>query len=418
MNVTRTRSRDERVATKITWDEYKSNPSVHNSGQFSGSLSGKTVTIQDFPHANFRKRIEAGEAIWGDLYLTSWERTAPSSSVTLGPGSDATHYTETETGDLSSLVESQFAPDRSLSSDLPRMFNAALIKAYANIHQDQVVSGEALSDMTRTIGMLSRPFGQARNLLSRMASRSGRLSRRASHNASSAAASAWLEYRYGWKPLVLDTQQIIKNTQSFRERLYKRRLVSRSTVSQTRTTSRAIVDHIPPFLSEWRMSGGVTDAQECKAHAGVLYEVANRTSSQQLASDFSLTSRDLVTTAWELVPYSFVVDWFCSIGDWLQAIMPDPAISVKGNWVTCKSTYITSYNGGPIRKTGWIPPGASANIGNWTGATVKVTNVERQCNQPIPPPPLNFNFSSVTHAIDGAALSLNPLIESLRRFRR
>jgi hypothetical protein len=45
----------------------------------------------------------------------------------------------------------------------------------------------------------------------------------------------------------------------------------------------------------------------------------------------------LPTTAWELVPYSFVADWFINIGDVIQSVRPTGALASK----SCLSTKTT-----------------------------------------------------------------------------
>lgn len=48
--------------------------------------------------------------------------------------------------------------------------------------------------------------------------------------------------------------------------------------------------------------------------------------------DLGMTGKDLVTLPWELVPYSFVVDWFFNVGDVLGALVPAPHLQNLCSW--------------------------------------------------------------------------------------
>lgn len=50
---------------------------------------------------------------------------------------------------------------------------------------------------------------------------------------------------------------------------------------------------------------------------------------------------DLAVTAWELVPYSFVLDWFITIGDMLTAFSPFATGSLK--YATLATKTVTTY---------------------------------------------------------------------------
>jgi len=57
------------------------------------------------------------------------------------------------------------------------------------------------------------------------------------------------------------------------------------------------------------------------------------------------TAKQIVTLPWELVPYSFVIDWFANVGDFLGA-MADFALSEKalGSCVVGRWDIQESYN--------------------------------------------------------------------------
>jgi hypothetical protein len=67
------------------------------------------------------------------------------------------------------------------------------------------------------------------------------------------------------------------------------------------------------------------------------------------------TAKGLITLPWELIPYSFVVDWFVNVGDFLGSLVPLPGVKPLGscliterdsvtNWVLLSHTADTGYS--------------------------------------------------------------------------
>jgi hypothetical protein len=66
----------------------------------------------------------------------------------------------------------------------------------------------------------------------------------------------------------------------------------------------------------------------------VIYDVKNRTTLDELNGFLGFQLRDIPATLWELTPWSFVSDWVLNVGDWLQAVTPNPRVSILGHWTT------------------------------------------------------------------------------------
>lgn len=120
------------------------------------------------------------------------------------------------------------------------------------------------------------------------------LSRKAGHDLS----STWLDYEYGWKPLlsdVKDAAELLAKQLNF------------------------------PQVKDYR----VRMCHEASSHSSGSvsyphYYAANRLQicariSEPLSTPQLLGITDPLSVAWELMPYSFVFDWFLPIGDYLQA---------------------------------------------------------------------------------------------------
>lgn len=296
------------------------------------------------------------------------------------------------------------------------MADVALVRAYTKMNESSIMGGEILADLDKSVAMLKAPFRESSRLINKMYRRADSL--RSTMTAARAGAKAWLEYRYGWKPIILDMETAIKEASTFREKLDRQRLVARSSEKYSRKTTN--VFYRRPLLSPysgWKATGSVQSEDSVRAHAGVIYGVENRTSSEKLLKILGYRPRDLPATLWEVTPYSFVVDWFANVGDWLQAITPVPGIEVQGSWVTLICEANTYYSGGALEVQVAVPDLRWA-AGTWGASTILSKDVVRYCNPRLSnTPSLTVREPSVLHAVDGLSLSLGQLSRQLGRLR-
>lgn len=119
------------------------------------------------------------------------------------------------------------------------------------------------------------------------------------------AADAWLEYWYGWYPLVMD---IFGLCELLNEGLKKQDQLFRVTRLVTESTPAR-----PFFGSETGIeSSGTFDIS---AKATIWFKVV---SSIHALSELGLINP--LSVAWELTTLSFVIDWLIPVGDWLQSL--------------------------------------------------------------------------------------------------
>lgn len=387
-----------------------------NRGSYPSGSTGESKTISDCPHPGFRKAISSGGVVMGDLILTRGWRKVTIGSVLY---SASNGYYVTYSGDMMAFLEPNILITvSSVFDDIPKMSSVALMNAMGKIRKNSVMSGEVLSDLGKTVGMLRHPLESSVSLTRRMLKSAKRGYGKTARSVTRANADAWLEYRYGWKPLLLDINQAAKNAMSFRDRLYPRRLVVRASEKGSRNQTISFSDAVvaTPVPTGWKASGSVTYNENVEAHAGIMYEVSNRTTSEQISADYRLGVDSLAQTAWEVIPFSFVVDWFANVGGWLEAIVPNPGVSILGRWVTTKAEQRRAYT--PfILKT--RSDGSSIYEAGTLGSSEHyAVTVTRDTNPQLPPtPPLNLDFSSVTHAVDGASLLAQKVISGLGSLR-
>lgn len=153
-----------------------------------------------------------------------------------------------------------------------------------------------------------------------------------------AVSQAWLELQYGWKPLLSD---IYGTAEFFAERALKRQ----QTILEERQSGKVK----RTFYDKYRLVNVDTNRIdirdfrgdfEARSHCSIKYVIDNP--SHNLAHKFGLTNPALL--AWELVPYSFVVDWFLPIGKYLEQIGQTAGLKfISGHTTTIKRSIYSGF---------------------------------------------------------------------------
>lgn len=127
----------------------------------------------------------------------------------------------------------------------------------------------------------------------------------------SAIADRWLELQYGWMPLLSDIYQanndVIRQATLCDPRLSVKSTMQRKVRSYTTTVDSA----------GYTISTATVKRQLCK----VRLDYSLMSWFKALGSRFGVSNPALV--AWELVPFSFVVDWVAPIGEWIATADAD-----------------------------------------------------------------------------------------------
>lgn len=149
--------------------------------------------------------------------------------------------------------------------------------------------------------------GAARALGVKVPNGSSNFYRRWERNQSEAISTGWLELQYGWLPLLSDAYGSVKFLDTFLKakpllfHASTRKQVSRSDYLKTQQA-----EYIEEYFYQSK------------------FEVSSRCSYRMTAAPYhnwsSLGFTNPVDLAWELLPFSFVVDWFIPIGNFLSSL--------------------------------------------------------------------------------------------------
>lgn len=131
------------------------------------------------------------------------------------------------------------------------------------------------------------------------------------------APELWLQYAYGWSPLCSDIYAVIGNWYKRMEEGYPILAQGVGGHQPNVATSQYVVCD-EAFKNETVFKSRIVKYK-------VWYEIDNSRIANM--SSWGLTNPALL--AWELLPYSFVVDWFLPVGDWLSSVNYDVGLYFK-----------------------------------------------------------------------------------------
>lgn len=131
----------------------------------------------------------------------------------------------------------------------------------------------------------------------------------------------WLEYSYGWRPLLSD----IHGAAELLADSFARR---RPTVCRGKASTRHQINDISTVTyGDVRITGAQMSEASCKLR----FEVEDAT--RDLLTRTGIANPALL--AWELLPYSFVVDWVYPVGNFLKAAATPQGLNFLGGSVSC-----------------------------------------------------------------------------------
>lgn len=310
-----------------------------NSATLSLGKVGVVETISDVVTPGFRKKSALGAVIMNPMSLN---RVSASDSGGSGyhdkvstpfDCSGTKRYTERKW--LSSTVSYYYS--QYVQSGTPGVTNPSC----ASLLSDSEISSASIEAMTRALSergrgsnsnlyetlaegrkalaLLPSIFQNIRKILSK---RSGRIR---------SSAEAYLAYRYGLRPLIQDAASIIEAVKADKGRI---RETSRGYTSLSASGAKGTVHTWS--TGSITFNNFISDVVSCRAMS--LDEV-----SVDLHYKAGFGAKQLLTVPWELIPYSFVVDWFVNVGDFIGSLVPVPQCQPLGSCLVITRTRINNF---------------------------------------------------------------------------
>lgn len=208
--------------------------------------------------------------------------------------------------------------------------DVALSKAWANVDISSIQALASLGELPETLhwmaSLLKRMVGILDAFSRKRVIRNLQKIARNGTSVINEMSDMWLELRYAVRPLVMEMQQaveawnaVLNKSDRFTARGFNR---IDSTI-ETSTESIALSSFIGATISRKR-------TLSANFRAGVLFTIDDNVN--ELRSVWGLDQP--VETIWELIPFSFMIDWFFSIGHTISAWTINPGLHPLASWIT------------------------------------------------------------------------------------
>lgn len=299
----------------------------------SGKASTRVEVVNDVVTPNFRSRMAAGEIICNPLWRTIIEEDhvqatsyshemRRTSSLSCSPSGSVAQIRKTEgtivppdPGFITFDTYPEIAVLRQSIIDL------AVTDAYANIDTSSMLAGATVAEGRKTIDSMVDISWRAFRIFKAVKKLNFIALRKEIRPRE--LANRYMEYRYAIRPVIIDARNLIQATQ---RRLGYERKVYRGYASGSRTLS-----DTKKISVAWATSAtwNRTYKYDLSVRAGVLCDVD--------VSVVNVAGLDQpLETMWELLPFSFMVDWFANVGSTLAAHTPNAGVKQRASWYTLR----------------------------------------------------------------------------------
>jgi len=228
-------------------------------------------------------------------------------------------YRREQTDYLSKYYSSLTAPPA--GNHIPEARTEATRRFVSNARQklSPASLGVTFGELNETLGMLHHPGAaivkRIGSYLTKVNKNLRRNKRAPVKKRNEVVANTWLEYSFGWAPFLGDMKNIAAAAQKERNGLKSLYVVGKGTAETS--------------VNE---AGGSLAYPGAGSHA---FDITRKTStdswcygelkpefgdSGNFPEAFGLYPRDILPTIWELVPWSFAIDYFTGVGDFISSM--------------------------------------------------------------------------------------------------
>lgn len=324
------------VGKGLTW--YTSCLGVQTSSEYNTHRSGTLTGMSDIVVPNFYVRSKRGEIFNNPMRKVkqtfsgggTGNQTTTISCPT--PPADAGHVVDWETSQRAFNVKFQFSPYRDelghLSYPAPRLVDVESLRTIAataalgDVDASTAQTLLTMSEAAKTLKTLANPLGATLKYL-KSNPRPGRKGKAAAQ----AVSSQYLTWYYGIMPTMMEIENVLEALTTSPE-VYRQTARGKAT-GTANETSTEVVGGCSKYTNLFTYSENV------EIRSGILY-----LPSGGFDTVWGTRLSDIPLTAWELIPYSFVVDWFVNVGDFVAALSPRVGVSYLSAWQTLKMTQI------------------------------------------------------------------------------
>lgn len=399
----------------------------------AASMPGITGEIMtDVVTPGYRELSIAGKVIinpmtkrTGGLYIEPFSGTW-ATNVWIGGGTPPTGTTLLYTHHVNNYNASYLNPNfpSIQTGDIELIKTSAMNSALGKSHQRDVLGAVDLMESGKTYTMLATQLGRFTSMVKtakrikrgdiNIGTLKGELAHMSKYKGLTTLATAkgagdlWLEFQYGVIPLMLSIEGLVKALHSS-----KQESINPITGKPIRQTYRG-KDTTADFISKdnkiavtgsygsqiWDTYTHSVDFNY-EAKAGIITSYA-----PSLKARLGMEMRDLPSTAYELIPFSFVADWWLNLGKYIEAATPVSGFSSYGSWLTVITEEYHTYAYSRVGASGASKTYRSTYNSLSCSVSYWIREYHRTPGISARPPKFDSRFKSITHAVSAVALLL------------
>jgi len=187
----------------------------------------------------------------------------------------------------------------------------------ANKHLTSFGGSEFVGELKETLQMLWNPARTFREgLMHYLKVVPKKVNRVRKPDITKVLSDTWLEYSFGWTPLIGDAKQACEAYNRLKQRDIEGKFISAHAQSLgfgSQTESDSVQNR-----AYFRKIDTRTSSAECRIHGVVKATQSGFATPEMRLFGFSLDR--FVPTVWELIPYSWLVDYFVNVNSVLEAV--------------------------------------------------------------------------------------------------
>lgn len=389
---------------------------------------------------NYKALIAAGENATTDL-TAQWDTIdytpMPFSRVALKRGDgqyQQIEYTFEIEGDVILINSADTWTHYNPSVSIEKCDNLAKAKFYAAVRKltTEMQGLIFLGELRETLHMLRSPAQGLQSLLGRYLNQVKQAKKRNPLGWMNELGQIWLEYSFGWLPFINDIGDAGRAWNHLIEQRKEKsaRISVGAALSYDLTSSlldrKRVGSTWKSFNGPWlRTVIGMLREQHKVRYRGAVHTQVEAPTWQDQAEVVGFSTSQFIPTAWELLPWSFLADYFTNIGDLLDCSVTDLS---RVTYVNRSTVRKTEFYGGiqvDTKKTSEMTTGYDVILlssDSRSTCALKRKQVTRSKGTGITPPTFNFEFSLSDGQLGNIAALLSQAIgihpQNPPRFRR
>jgi len=217
------------------------------------------------------------------------------------------------------------------------LVNKAILSVHAQLNSSDFQSLVSAAEIKKTVSTFTSVFRKVIRLIPMILNYRrtlSNLSKRGVRRLSKDASRQWLELRYGVRPIAYDMRNLYKAINSIIDGHTRVRFYSKEEMDPLSYEISANTNNFSVGYLQYDYHSLSTRTVE--ASAGIIADV-DIEGLKRVTRPLGLS--EITQSAWELVPFSFVVDWFFNVGNLISAWSPASSTRILGSYVTVRDSY-------------------------------------------------------------------------------